>query len=328
MNILVTGGAGYIGSITNKLLHEAGHKTIIFDNLSSGYKEAVGDTHLIIGDLKSRTDIDTVFSQQKIDAVIHFAALALAGESMEKPYDYYVNNILGGLNLLEAMRTHGCTKIVFSSTCAVYGYPDHLPVAESETYKPVSVYGSSKLLFEQILDWYEKLYNIKHVNLRYFNAAGALLDGSLGEGHPVETHIIPIALQVALGKKPSFSVYGNDYDTPDGTCIRDYIHVVDLADAHIKALDYLEKNNVSESINLGVGKGHSNLEVLGVIEKVTGKKIPYDFMPRRPGDPNSIYADNTKAKNVLGWTPKYSRLETIIESAWKWHSTHPDGFSS
>ena len=326
MKVLVTGGAGYIGSVTNNLLVSRGIETVVFDNLSTGHPEAVGTSRLIKGDLKNRSVIADVFIKEKFDAVIHFAALALAGESMEKPYEYYENNILGGLNLLEAMRKGGCNTIVFSSTCAVYGFPERLPVVESESYKPVSVYGASKRNFEEILEWYEKLYGIHHAKLRYFNASGASLDGSLGESHPEETHIIPIAIETAMGKRDVFKVFGNDYNTPDGTCIRDYIHVVDLADAHIRAIDYLEKKKDSFAVNLGVGRGYSNLEILSAIEKVTGKIIKKETIARRAGDPDSIYADNSKAKSLLGWVPKYSSIETIIETAWKWHKAHPSGY--
>jgi UDP-glucose 4-epimerase len=326
MKVLVTGGAGYIGSITNTLLVARGIETVVFDNLSTGHKEAVSETRLIQGDLKDKSNIAEVCAKEKFDAVIHFAALALAGESMEKPYEYYENNIIGGLNLLEAMRGSGCNTIVFSSTCAVYGFPERLPVVESESYKPVSVYGSSKRNFEEILEWYEKLYGIHHAKLRYFNASGASVDGNLGESHPVETHIIPIAIETAMGKRDVFKIFGNDYNTPDGTCIRDYIHVLDLADAHIRAIEYLAKNKGSFAVNLGVGRGYSNIEVLDAVEKITGKKIKKEVIARRAGDPDSIYADNTKAKTLLGWEPKYSSLETIIETAWKWHQTHPKGY--
>lgn len=319
MKLLITGGAGYIGSITNAILKEAGHETVIFDNLSRGYKEAAGDTRLIVGDLTRKADIEQVLQEESFDAVIHFAALALAGESMEKPDQYYENNIIGGLNLLEAMRLGQCKYIIFSSTCAVYGYPASLPVTEEEKIKPVSVYGSSKRMFEEILGWYGELFGIRSVMLRYFNAAGALLDGSLGERHDPETHIIPIALDVASGKRATFELFGSDHDTKDGTCIRDYIHVVDLAHAHIHAVDYLIRGGLSTAINLGVGKGYSNREVIETISRVTGKPVPIVEKPRRPGDPAQIYADNTKAKAVLGWEPRYSDIQTIVESAWKWY---------
>lgn len=319
MKLLITGGAGYIGSITNKVLADNGYDTVIFDNLSTGYRENAGKTELICGDLKKHEDIDKILTREKFDAVIHFAALALAGESMEQPAMYYENNILGGLNLLEAMRKGGCDTIIFSSTCAVYGFPVHLPVTEEESYKPVSVYGSSKRMFEEICEWYSGIYGMKYAFLRYFNAAGATLEGELGEAHPHETHIIPIALDVAAGKAKTFRLFGNDYHTSDGTCIRDYIHVLDLADAHIKAVELIKKNGKSLTVNLGVGKGYSNLEIIREIESVTGKKVPYEVVDRRPGDPDCIYADNIKAKKTLGWNPVHSDIRTIIESAWKWH---------
>lgn len=318
MKVLITGGAGYIGSITNKLLQDQGHDTIIFDNLSRGHREAAGKTPLLVGDLTNLPEINEVFEQHTFDAVIHFAALSLAGESMEKPYEYFHNNLLGALNLLEAMRTHNCKNIIFSSTSAVYGYPKRVPIVEEEAVAPVSVYGASKHMVEEMISWYEKIYGIKSVILRYFNAAGALPDGSLGEDHAPESHIIPMAISVALGKKKAFELFGDDYDTPDGTCIRDYIHVVDLAEAHIKAL---EQTKSSEIINLGVGRGYSNKEVLAVVSKITGKELPVEVKPRRPGDPAKLWADNAKAKRVLGWEPKHSDIETIISSAFAWHKT-------
>lgn len=319
MKILVTGGVGYIGSITNAILRNKGFETTVFDNLSLGHKEAIGETKLFVGDLRNKEDIDMVFENDTFDAVIHFAGFSLAGESMEKPFEYFDNNLRGALNLLEAMRRHGCKSIIFSSTSAVYGYPTNIPVTEEDVIAPVSVYGSSKHMIEEIIGWYGRIYGIRSVSLRYFNAAGALPDGSLGEAHSHESHIIPIALDVAAGKRERFEVFGNDYETPDGTCIRDYIHVVDLADAHIKSAEYLKNGGVSVSLNLGVGRGYSNLEVLDTIARVTGKNVARSFGPRRPGDPAKLWADNKKAKEVLGWEPKYSNLESIIGSAWKWH---------
>ncbi len=315
MKIFVTGGAGYIGSITNKLLVEQGHDTIVFDNLSRGHREAVGKTPLLVGDLTNLSEINEVFEQHDFDAVIHFAALSLAGESMEKPNEYFHNNLFGGLNLLETMQKHNCKKIIFSSTSAVYGYPKRVPIVEEEAIAPVSVYGASKHMVEEMIGWYEKIYGIKSVILRYFNAAGAMLDGSLGEDHESESHIIPVAIAVALGKQKTFELFGDDYETTDGTCIRDYIHVVDLADAHIKALELPS----SEIINLGVGRGYSNKEVLAVVSKITGRKLPVEVKPRRLGDPAKLWADNAKAKRVLSWEPKYSDIETIVSSALKWH---------
>lgn len=328
MKVLVTGGAGYIGSITNSILRSQGVETVVFDSLKNGHRASVGDTPFISGDLTIKSDIDEVFGKYKFDAVVHFAAMALAGESMDKPYEYYTNNILGGINLLEAMRRNDCNTLIFSSTCAVYGYPKHLPVTEEEHIAPESVYGSSKHMLEEIISWYGKIYGLKYANLRYFNAAGATLDGSLGEDHVQETHIIPILLSVAAGKKKHFDLFGKDYPTSDGTCVRDYIHVIDLVDAHIRAIDYLKKGGKSTSVNLGVGRGYSNLEVLAAVEKVTGKKIPYVTKSRRSGDPARIYANNEKAKKLLLWEPRHSDLETIISSAWKWHQTHPEGYEN
>jgi len=235
---------------------------------------------------------------------------------------------LGGLNLLEAMRNYGVKHIVFSSTCAIYGYPKKLPVGEEEEKKPVSVYGESKLAFEKILGWYDQIYGIRNVCLRYFNACGASLDGLLGEDHRPETHIIPVAMQVALGLKEKFTIFVDDYQTPDGTCIRDYIHVLDLADAHLKALEYSFAGNKSNYFNVGTGKGYSNKEIIQMIKKIAGVDFPVEIGPRRQGDPDAIYADNSKIKKVLGWEPKYSDLETIIKTAWNWHKNHPQGFSS
>jgi len=318
MKVLVTGGAGYIGSITVKELQNKGHEVVVYDNLAYGHKEAV-NCPLIVGDL-----LDQEFLINNVtgsfDAVVHFAAYALAGESMKDPYKYFKSNLQGGLNLLEFMRKRKIKNIIFSSTCAIYGYPSKLPVAENEPKKPESVYGESKLMFEKILDWYEKVYDIKHINLRYFNAAGATLDGELGEEHDPETHIIPIAIKTALGKYSSFKLFGTDYKTPDGTCIRDYIHVLDLASAHIQALDKIQQTKKGDYFNLGTGKGYSNREVLDMVKKVSGVDFKIEEVERRTGDPDAIYADNTKAVKELGFSSKYSDLETIVKTAWAWHS--------
>ncbi len=316
MKFLITGGAGYIGSITAKLLKEKGHELVVFDNLSQGHRENVS-VKLIEGDLRKKSDLE-MLRNEKFDGVIHFAALALAGESMEKPYEYFENNIFGGLNLLDFMREIDIKNIVFSSTCAIYGTPSKLPVSEDEEKKPESVYGESKLSFEKILKWYDEIYKIKHINLRYFNAAGASLDSTLGEDHDPETHIIPRAIKAALGKG-SFELYGNDYDTPDGTTVRDYIHVEDLANAHILAIDKLMKDKTSDNFNLGTGKGYSNLEVLEMVKKISGINFDIKTGPRRPGDPPRIFADNRKAEKELGFKPQYSDLETIVKTAWQWH---------
>ncbi len=317
MRVLVTGGTGYIGSVTVAELLKEGHEVVVYDNVVYGHKESI-TAPLIIGDL---TDLDHLRENVTgtFDAVIHFAAYALAGESMQNPYKYFQSNLQGGLNLLEFMHERKIPNIIFSSSCSIYGYPSSLPVTEDESKKPESVYGESKLMFETILSWYEKVHNIKYINLRYFNAAGALLDGSLGEDHDPETHIIPIAIKTALGQNKAFKLLGTDYDTPDGSCIRDYIHVLDLAQAHIDALKLIDETKQSDSINLGTGNGYSNREVLEMIKKVSGVDFPIEEGPRRVGDPAIIYADNTKAKEKLGFNPKYSDLETIIKTAWEWH---------
>lgn len=318
MRILVTGGAGYIGSITVKYLQNQGHKVVVFDNLVYGHKEFVS-VPLIIGDLTDKEFLFKSFENDKFDGIIHFAAYALAGESMKNPYKYFHNNVLGGLNLLELMKDRKIENIIFSSTCAIYGAPEKLPVTEDETKKPESTYGESKLMFEKVLDWYDNLFGIKHINLRYFNASGASLDGSMGEMHSPETHIIPIAIKALIDKKP-FPLYGQDYNTPDGTCIRDYIHVEDLAIAHLQALNLLSQTKKSDSFNLGSGHGYSNLEVLDMIKKISGQDLIIENKPRRAGDPSTIYADNSKAKSLMDFDPRYSDLETIIKTAWDWHS--------
>lgn len=325
MKILVTGGAGYIGSHTVAELLKAGHEIVVFDNLVYGHKESV-KCPLVVGDLLHKEEIVAIFEKEKFDAVVHFAAFAAAGESMKDPAKYFGNNVQGGVNLLEAMRKGNVNKIVFSSTSAVYGFPDKLPVVEDESKKPVSVYGESKLIFEKVLGWYDQLFGIKNVCLRYFNAAGASLDASIGEDKEPMTNIIPVAMKVALGQTEKFTLFGDDYSTPDGTCIRDYIHVLDLASAHIKALFYLSKENKSNYFNVGTGKGYPNKEVLNMIKKVSGIDFKVEIGPRRPGDPDAIFADNTKIKKVLKWKSKYSDLKTIIESAWVWHKSHPNGY--
>jgi len=327
MKILVTGGAGYIGSHTVVELLKQGHEITVFDNLVCGHKEPV-ICPLIIGDLLDKNQINAVFEKDSFDGVIHFAAYALAGESMNEPRKYFENNILGGLNLLEAMKKHGVDKIIFSSSCSQYGFPEKLPVTEEESKKPASVYGESKLMFETILQWYDSLFGIKNVCLRYFNAGGASLDGSMGEDHDPETHIIPIAIQTALGQREKFVMFGMDYKTPDGTNIRDYVHVLDLADAHIRALEYLVRENESNYFNVGTGKGYSNKEIVEMVKKISGINFMVEFGPRRLGDPDAVYADNTKIKKALSWEPRYSDLETIIKTAWNWHKTHPNGYNS
>jgi len=338
VKILVAGGAGYIGSHTIAELLKQKYEVVVFDNLENGHKEAIPCVKLYKGDL--RTDkklLDEAFEKEKPKAVIHFAGYTAAGESMKIPAQYFENNLISGLNLLEAMKNHGVDKIVFSSTCAIYGFPEKLPVSEEETKKPVSPYGESKLIFEKILFWYDQIFGIKNVCLRYFNAAGAFLDGSIGEDKEPSTNIMPVVMKVALarldsrnarqGQTEKFTLFGQDYKTPDGTCIRDYIHVLDLASAHVKAIEYLKKENKSNYFNIGTGKGYSNKEVLEMVKKVSGVDFKVEMGPRRPGDPDMIYADNSKARKTLGWKPKYSDLETIVKTAWNWHKNHPHGFS-
>lgn len=318
MRILVTGGAGYIGSITVKYLQKQGHEVVVFDNLVYGHKESV-DCPLIVGDLTDRDFLFSSLENQKFDGVIHFAAYALVGDSMHDPYRYFYSNLAGGINLLELMLKNEVNNIIFSSSCSIFGTPKKLPVSEGDEKHPESVYAETKYMFERILDWYDKTKGIKSISLRYFNAAGAAIDGTLGEEHDPETHIIPNIIK-AVKNESAFPLFGNDYDTADGSCIRDYIHVQDLAVVHLRALDRLIETGKSDQFNLGTGQGYSNLEVIKMVEKVTGKNIKIENKPRRVGDPSTVYADNAKAKNLLGLDPKYSDLETIIKTAWDWHS--------
>ncbi|HEX7042792.1 MAG TPA: UDP-glucose 4-epimerase GalE [Patescibacteria group bacterium] len=315
MKILVTGGAGFIGSITVKALQKAGHDVVVFDNLEYGHKEAVS-VPLVVGDLLDKESFAGL-DAYKFDAVIHFAAYLQVAESMKDPAKYFNNNVQGGVNLLEYMREKKIPYIVFSSTAAIFGTPLHTPIEEDAPKNPTSVYGESKLMFEKVLSWYDKLFGIKSVALRYFNAAGAALDGSLGEDHSPETHIIPVAMQKAM-KNEEFLLFGSDYDTPDGTCIRDYIHVEDLAKAHILAIEYLSKGEKSNTFNLGVGRGYSNKEVVEMVKKVIGIDFKVKMEERRPGDPSILLADNKKSKEVLKFEPEYSDLETIVKTAWEW----------
>lgn len=321
MKVLVTGGAGYIGSVTTELLLNAGHEVAVFDNLGRGHREAVDSrATLIEGDLRDAACIDAAMQRVLPDTVMHFAAYALVPESMEKPEIYFRNNVSGGINLAEAMLKTGVARIVFSSTCATYGQPERVPITEDESQKPRNPYGASKLQFEQILDWYRELHGMQTVFLRYFNACGAT--EKFGEDHDPETHLIPIVLQVPLGKRDKVSIYGDDYDTPDGTCLRDYIHIVDLAQAHIIALT----SEHSGAFNLGNGTGYSVKDVIETARRVTGHPIPAELAGRRPGDPPRLVAGPEKARNVLGWKPQFDDLETIIRSSWNWHQAHPGGY--
>lgn len=329
MNVLVCGGAGYIGSHTVYELVERGHNVIVADNLSKGHAEAVHKSaQLYIGDLRDSVFLDKVFSENKIDAVIDFAAFSLVGESCSQPLKYFENNVYGTIKLLEAMNKADVKKIVFSSTAATYGEPESIPIVESDSTVPTNPYGESKLTVEKILKWSDKAYGIKYVALRYFNAAGAHISGIIGEDHSPETHLIPIIIQAALGIRDKIAIFGDDYPTPDGTCVRDYIHVTDLADAHIKAIEKLERDNTSSIYNLGNGKGFSVKEVVEETKKVAGRDFKVVIEGRRPGDPSTLIASSEKAIKELNWTPKFNTLSQIIETAWNWHSSHPNGYSS
>lgn len=324
--ILVTGGAGYIGSHTVKLLLENGYEVVVFDSMELGHPEAVLGGIIVQGDLRDKLVLKEAFDQFQIDAVIHFAAYASVGDSVANPSKYFANNIEGGLNLLDAMRTHGVNKIIFSSSAATYGEPLHVPIEETHPQNPTNPYGESKLMFEKILKWYDVAYGIKSISLRYFNASGADPECRIGEDHEPEQHLIPIVLQTALGQRESIKVFGSDWDTPDGTCVRDYIHVVDLADAHLRSLQALQKGAETTAYNLGNGDGQSVKQVIEAASAVVGKSIPWEAVDRRPGDPAKLVASSEKLKKELGWKPQYADLHTIIEHAWRWHSTHPNGY--
>lgn len=325
MNILVTGGAGYVGSHTTRLLEKAGHDVWVFDSLVTGHRKAVTSGRLIEGQLDDRLQIESALKQHSIEAVLHFAAFALVGESVAQPHIYYQNNIVCTLNLLEAMRATGVKKIVFSSTTATYGVPDKIPITEKERQDPINPYGFTKLVIEHALADYAHAYGFGYAALRYFNAAGASPTGDIGEDHDPESHIIPIVLQVALGQRDHISIFGDDYPTEDGTCIRDYVHVDDLGDAHLRALDRLEAGQ-GMKLNLGTGRGNSVREIIEACRQVTGHPIPEVMAARRPGDPPELIADATRAREVLGWSPKYTDIQSIVETAWNWHQRHPHGY--
>lgn len=325
MSILVTGGAGYIGSITVRLLGERGFEVVVLDTLEYGNRAAIGDVPLVVGDTRDETLLGRVIAEHDVDAVIHFAAYKNPGESMQQPERYFENNTCGTLGLLRAMQAAGVGNIVFSSTCAVYGTPKELPVAETNQLNPESPYGESKLMVEQMLKWFDVCHGLRYASLRYFNAAGAWPDASLGEDWRITLNLVPLVMKAALGRSAMVKVFGTDYPTPDGTAIRDYIHVVDLADAHIRALEYLRSADTSAIFNLGTGRGSSVKEVFDTAVRISGVDIPVEYTTRRPGDPVAIYADNRKARELLGWQPQYG-LEDIVEHAWRWHSSHPDGY--
>lgn len=328
MATLVLGGAGYIGSHTVDRLIEKGEKTIVVDSLVTGHRQAVNkDAKFYQGDIADKDFMRQVFKENSdIDAVIYFAAYSLVAESMKKPLKYFDNNTAGMVKLLEVMNEFSIDKIVFSSTAATYGIPEEVPIKETTPQNPINPYGESKLMMEKIMRWADKAYGIKFVPLRYFNVAGAKPDGSIGEDHMPETHLLPIVLQVAMGKRDKLQIFGDDYNTPDGTNIRDYVHPLDLADAHILAVDYLKAGNPSTAFNLGSSTGFSNREILEAARKVTNKEIPAEIAPRRGGDPDVLVVSSTKAREVLGWKPQFDDISKIIETAWKWHTLHPEGY--
>lgn len=329
MTVVVLGGAGYIGShMVDRLISEGKEEVIVVDNLVTGHRAAVhSDAVFYEGDLADKAFMRRVFAENPdVDAVIHFAAFSLVAESMENPLKYFDNNTSGMVNLLEVMNECGVKNIVFSSTAATYGIPEQIPILETTPQKPINPYGESKLMMETIMKWSDEAYGIKFVALRYFNVAGAKPDGSIGEDHGPETHLLPIILQVAQGEREKIMIFGDDYNTPDGTNVRDYVHPFDLADAHILAVDYLRNDGASTAFNLGSSTGFSNLQILEAARKVTGKEIPAELADRRPGDPDTLIASSEKAREVLGWKPQFDDIEKIIETAWAWHSSHPKGY--
>ena len=325
MRILVTGGAGYIGSHTVRQLLAGGHEVTVYDSLEHGHRQAVPAAHLVVGDLRDIDHVDNLLVVNRIEAVVHFAALAYVGESVTSPAKYYTNNLLYSLQLLDRCRRNGVQKFVFSSTCATYGVPDTVPITEDEKQLPVNPYGNTKLAFERALADYAGAYPFGFCALRYFNAAGAAEDGTIGEDHTPETHLIPLVFQAAMGKIPHVAVFGTDYPTPDGTCVRDYVHVDDLARAHILALGKLAPGS-KLAYNVGIGRGYSVREVIATAEEVTGRKVPVKFGPRRAGDPPALVANADKIRRELGWSAKYNDLKAILETAWRWHKSHPNGF--
>lgn len=319
MKVLVVGGAGYVGSHTAKALYQAGYTPVVFDNLSLGHRWAVKWGPLVEGDILDSSTLLSTMLEQQVEAIIHFAANAYVGESMEQPGKYFRNNVVGTLNLLEAARESGVQYVVFSSSCATYGIPESLPICEEHPQRPINPYGESKLMGERLLHWFGECYGLRWVALRYFNAAGADPDGELGEMHNPETHLIPLVIGAALGSHPPVQVFGTDYSTVDGTAIRDYVHVSDLALAHVKALEYLQRGGASDVFNLGTGTGYSVGQVIEMVERVGGRSVPYIKAPRRLGDPPELVANPVKASQVLGWKAKWN-LEDIVQTAWRWHN--------
>lgn len=327
MAVLVCGGAGYIGSHMVYELVKNGEAVVVIDNLVTGHRAAVDPkAKFYQGDIRNMADLDKVFTENDIESIIHFAAFSLVGESVQAPLKYFNNNTCGMEVLLEAMVKYNVNKIVFSSTAATYGEPKRVPILETDETNPTNPYGESKRMMEKMMKWVDAANGIKYVSLRYFNVAGAIEDGHIGEAHVCETHLIPIILQVPLGKRDHITVFGTDYDTADGTCIRDYVHVMDLADAHMRALNYLREGNESSIFNLGTGDGFSVKEMIDAAEKAIGKKIKVEYGTRRAGDPARLVASSAKAQEILGWQPKYTNMEDIIRTAWNWHEKHPNGY--
>lgn len=327
MSILVLGGAGYIGSHAVNQLVSKGYDVVVIDNLLTGHKQAIHPkARFYEGDVRDKAFVQSVFKKEAIEGVIHFAASSLVGESVEKPLDYFNNNVYGMQILLEVMEEFKVKNIVFSSTAATYGEPEETPIRETTPTNPKNPYGESKLMMEKMMKWCDNAYDMRYVALRYFNVAGAKADSSIGEDHNPETHLVPIILQVALGQREALAIFGDDYDTPDGTCIRDYVHVEDLIAAHILALEYLKAGNESNVFNLGSNNGYSVKEMLEAAREVTGKEIPANIAPRRAGDPGTLVAASEKAKSVLGWDPQYTSVKDIIKTAWDWHVSHPNGY--
>lgn len=324
--ILVTGGAGYIGSHTARALGRAGYRTVVYDNLSAGHREAALGAPLVVGDIADVAAVRRAIREHDVQAVLHFAAWLSVSESVARPLEYYRNNVIGTLGLLEAMAAEGCRQLVFSSTCAVYGEPVTTPIDETHPTAPINAYGQTKLTIEQALPHAERAHGLRAVCLRYFNAAGADPDGALGEDHDPEIHAVPRAIEAATGGAP-FSIFGTDYPTPDGTCLRDYVHVADLADAHVRALQYLERGGASTTCNLGTEQPSSVRDVIAAVERVTGRRVVTEVAVRRPGDPAVLYASAARARTVLGWVPRYPDLDTIVGHAWAWHRSHPRGYA-
>jgi UDP-glucose 4-epimerase len=326
MKVLVTGGAGYIGSHVVQGLVERGYEVVVFDNLIAGHRAAVHPAaQFVLGDLLNKADLQALFAAHTFEGVFHFASHIMVGESMEKPFKYFHDNVLGMINLLEFVAAAGIKRFILSSTAALFDEPERVPISEDEQLAPGSVYGETKLMAERLLMWMDKIYGLKSCCLRYFNACGAHPQGHIGEDHHPESHLIPLVLQVAQGKRQAISVFGNDYPTPDGTCIRDYVHVMDLASAHVLALEALADGK-SRAYNLGSGTGYSVLQVIEAARQVTEHAIPAQYVPRRAGDLPVLVADSTRIKQELGWEPEYDNLELIIQTAWNWHRHHPDGY--